>query len=330
MSLVNSSQRTDGQLVSYLLGQLPDEEAQRMDEASIADDEFVSHLRVVEHDLVDAYVSGTLAGEQLRRFESHYLASPRRRENVMFATSFLSAVERAAGAQLHTAHDRTLVFPIDRGDPRRSSSRPVARAPRSKIASGLVAAAAVLVVTCGALLFEVARLRTGLQVSQTESIAQGQRVRDLEQQLSTQTPTQAKTAGRLEGAGDWDAASVSRSSQPPQAVHMTAFVLAPQTRAIGPVPAVAVSPGADSVAFELQLESNDFPRYQVALNDPATNRVEWHSDPIAAPSTGLVPSISVIVPARGLKPHHYSLALVGLGASKSEVVGSYTFQVVRR
>src|SRR4029453_8862861 len=305
MSLVNSSQRTDGQLVSYLLGQLPDEEAQRMDEASIADDEFVSHLRVVEHDLVDAYVSGTLAGEQLERFESHYLASPRRRENVMFATSFLSAVERAAGAQLHTAHDRTLVFPIDRGDPRRLSSRPVARAPPSKIASGLVAAAAVLVVTCGALLFEVARLRSGLQVSQTKSIAQGQRVRDLEQQLSTQTPTQAKTAGRLEGAGDWDAASVSRSSQPPQAVHMTAFVLAPQTRAIGPVPAVAVSPGADSVAFELQLESNDFPRYQVALNDPATNRVKWHSDPIAAPSTGLVPSISVIVPARGLKPNHY-------------------------
>ncbi|MET1082508.1 MAG: hypothetical protein ABWY12_05565, partial [Burkholderiales bacterium] len=122
----------------------------------------------------------------------------------------------------------------------------------------------------------------------------------------------------------------SRSFQPPQAVHMTALVLPPQTRAIGPVPAVAVSPGADSVPFELQLESNDFPRYQVALTDPATNRVEWRSDPIAAPSTGLAPSISVIVPARGLKPHHYSLALMGLGASKSEVVGSYTFQVERR
>ena len=49
---------------------------------------------------------------------------------------------------------------------------------------------------------------------------------------------------------------------------MTALVLPPQTRAIGPVPAVAVSPGVDSVAFELQLESNDFPRYQVALADP--------------------------------------------------------------
>jgi hypothetical protein len=330
MSLSNNSQRTDGQLVSYLLGLLPDEEAQRLDEASIADDEFVSHLRVVEHDLVDAYVSGTLAGDQLGRFESHYLASPRRRENVLFATSFLGAVERAATAQSHSAHDRTLVFPIDRGDPRRSSSRPVAPAARSKITSGLVAAAAVLLVACGALLFEVARLRSGLRMSQTESVAQGQHVRDLEQQLSTQSATEARTAGRLEGRRDSGAASVSRLPQPGQAVHMTALVLPPQTRAIGPVPTVALSPGADGVAFELLLESNDFPRYQVTLNDPATNRIEWRSQPIAAPSNGIAQSIPVIVPARGLKPHHYSLALVGLGASKSEVVGSYTFQVERR
>jgi hypothetical protein len=84
------------------------------------------------------------------------------------------------------------------------------------------------------------------------------------------------------------------------------------------------------VAFELRLESNDFPQYQVALSDPASNRIEWRSDPIAATSTGREPTVSVIVPARGLRPHHYSLALEGLSASKSEVVGSYTFQVVRR
>ena len=135
MSLVNSSQRTDEHLVNYLLGQLPDEEAQRLDEASVADDEFVAHLRIVEHDLVDAYVGGALAGQQLERFQAYYLASPRRRENVLFATSFLGAVERAAGAQPHNGHDRTLMFPIDPGDARRSPSRPVARAPRSKITS---------------------------------------------------------------------------------------------------------------------------------------------------------------------------------------------------
>src|SRR4029453_8485991 len=149
-------------------------------------------------------------------------------------------VDRARGAQLPTADDRTLVFPIDRGDPRRSSSRPVARAPRSKITSGLVAAARVLLVACGALLFEVARLRSGLRMSQTESIAQGQHVRDLEQQLSTQSATEARTAGRLGGARDSVAASVSRTPQPGQAVHMTALVLPPQTRAIGPVPTVAL------------------------------------------------------------------------------------------
>jgi hypothetical protein len=328
MSLSNSSERTDGQLVSYLLGLLPDEDAQRLDEASIADDEFASRLRVVEHDLVDAYVGGSLVREQLERFESHYLASPRRRENVLFATSFLSAVERAAGAQPHAASDRTLVFPIDRGESRRSSSRSVARPPRLRLTSGL-AAAAVLLVACGALLFEVARLRSGLRVSQSQSIAQGQRVRDLELQLSKETPSDTRAVGPPERVAE-SAASESRSRQPAPAVSMTALVLSPQTRAIGPVPTVAVSRGADGVAFELQLESNDFSRYQVALSDPATNRIEWRSDPVPVSSTGVAPSISVIIPARGLKPHHYSLALVGLDAGKSEVVGSYTFQVVRR
>ena len=253
-----------------------------MDEASIADDELVSHLRVVEHDLVDAYVSGSLAGEQLERFESHYLASPRRRENVMFATSFLSAVERAAGAQPHTAHDRTLVFPTDRGDPRRSSSRPVTRAPRSKIASGLVAAAAVLVVACGARVRGRARLRIGLRVSQTEGTARATcaRSRAATQHADCDPGENRREIGRRRQLGRCiRIALVSAAAS----IHMTALVLPPQTRAIGPVPAVAVSPGADTVAFELQLESNDFPRYQVALTDPATNRSNGAAIPSRLP-----------------------------------------------
>ena len=56
------------------------EDAERLDEASIVDDEIAARLRMVEHDLVDAYVRGRLTGDTLARFESHYLASPRRRE----------------------------------------------------------------------------------------------------------------------------------------------------------------------------------------------------------------------------------------------------------
>jgi hypothetical protein len=72
-------------LVHYLLGLLPEEDAERLDELSIADDDVASRLCATENDLIEAYVRGTLAGDTLQRFESFYLASPRRHEKVMIA-----------------------------------------------------------------------------------------------------------------------------------------------------------------------------------------------------------------------------------------------------
>jgi hypothetical protein len=110
---------------------------------------------------------------------------------------------------------------------------------------------------------------------------------------------------------------------------MTALVLLPQTRAVGPILTLAVPSGADRVTFELRLESNDFPRYQVALNDPGSNRTVWRSGPITAPSPDHPPILSVVVPTRALKPQHYSLALIAGSGGDAEVVGSYTFRVER-
>src|ERR1700704_4316416 len=80
----------DDQLVRYLLGLLPGQDAERLDELTVADDEMAWRLRVVENDLVDAYVTGTLTGQRRARFESFYLSSERRRRKVQFARSFLA------------------------------------------------------------------------------------------------------------------------------------------------------------------------------------------------------------------------------------------------
>ena len=81
--------RDDDELVGYLLGELSEEDAERLDEMSLVDDEFAARLRLVEDDLVDAYAGGRLSGERLKRFESFYLASPRRREKAAFAKRVL-------------------------------------------------------------------------------------------------------------------------------------------------------------------------------------------------------------------------------------------------
>ena len=79
--------------VHYLLGLLPEKDAERLDELSIGDEHIASRLCAVEHDLVDAYVRGRLLGNTLKRFESFYLATPRRREKVMIARGLLRIVE---------------------------------------------------------------------------------------------------------------------------------------------------------------------------------------------------------------------------------------------
>ena len=109
-----------------------------------------------------------------------------------------------------------------------------------------------------------------------------------------------------------------------------ALALLPQTRAAGSIPIIAVSPATDRVTFQLRLESNDFQQYQVGLEDPASNQVVWRSDAISAVTSGQTRTLSVVVPAHVLKPQHYSLTVMGRGASHAEVVGSYAFQVAHR
>jgi len=88
----------DRLIVRYLLGLLPDEEAEPIEEASVIDADFALRVRSVEDDLVDGYVSQTLDAATQARFESFYLASARRRDRVAFAHRFLAAIDQAANA----------------------------------------------------------------------------------------------------------------------------------------------------------------------------------------------------------------------------------------
>ena len=80
MSSQDKSAYDDQLLTRYLLGTLPAEEAERLDQLSIVDEELAARLSAVEYDLVDAYVRGEARGEDLARFESFYLSSAKRRE----------------------------------------------------------------------------------------------------------------------------------------------------------------------------------------------------------------------------------------------------------
>ena len=318
----------DRQLARYLLGLLPDDDVERLDEASIVDDEIAARLRIVENDLVDAYVRGTLSGELLERFESRYLASPRRRHKTKFAEKFLRAVDRTAPAD--SDRDGSAPRGPASGESRDASANAGASrsqsASRVKMVLNLLAVAAVMLIACGTLLLQTFRLRDGLDLAHKESVALDRRAHELEQALDAERAANALVTRELERVKESVAAIASQSVQKAAA----ALILMPQTRSIGAIPALAIPPAAERVAFELRLESNDFAKYDVALKDPGTNRVVWQSGPLSATSSGGTTAVSVTVPVRFLRPQHYSFALTGVGTSGRSVVGSYTFEVARR
>jgi hypothetical protein len=339
MSLLSESGIDDQRLVRYLLGLLSEEEVERLDELSIADDEIASRLQVAEDELVDAYVAGTLAGDTLERFESHYLASPRRREKVSFAASL-----RAVGARAPVPADKgggsaDARFPpgtaAPRADPPPAPSARVIRFPRALWM--LAAAASLLLAITGTLVFQEFQLRRGLSEAQAASAARGRRASELERQLVEQRAAGAEAARELERVRGQIAARVERpgaagpgdrATAASQALCAIALALLPQTRAVGPIAVLALAPGTRQVTFELRLESSPLPRYQVAVKDPGTGLIVWRSGPVS-PSAGEPAAVSVTVPARVLKPQHYALDLVGQGADGTrQVVGSYAVQVV--
>jgi hypothetical protein len=75
----------DAGLRRYLLGLLPEAEAEALEEAYLARPELWERLRGVEDDLLDDYAAGRLDGADKQAFESRYLRSPVLRERVVAA-----------------------------------------------------------------------------------------------------------------------------------------------------------------------------------------------------------------------------------------------------
>lgn len=93
---------SDEHLVRYLLGELPEAEAEALDERSIIDDAVALRLRALENDLIDRYVRGGPFDAALARFDRIYRTSPHLRDKVRFAKALAALTEPAAAGKITT------------------------------------------------------------------------------------------------------------------------------------------------------------------------------------------------------------------------------------
>ena len=329
-----------------MLGALPEAETEYFDELVFVDEDFADRLSVAEKDLIDAYVIGELSGDPLYKFEKHYLASTIRREKVEFASSlqqFSKEKLSVSGAEKAAISEKETVV----GSQEKISFFAFLMNPKFAIQIGF---AALLILFAGAGVWflidrsnsrveeivtktpipnedTVPKMSATLTVSPTEEIAPDKEVAETppsspEIEVS-QTPRQISTP------------SASPSQTPelpkktPPKVRLATFVLAPPLRGVGNLKQINLPANTESVAVNLQMESDEFASYQVVLIDQSNNKNLWQSGKIKPQKTGDSGSLNIRFAAKLLRNNTYTLKVTGFGdKGESEVVASYPFRVV--
>jgi hypothetical protein len=329
-------QTYDDQLITnYILGRLSEEEVERLDALSFAEDEFAYRLQVVEDDLVDAYVNGELAGQNLESFNSHYLLTPRRLDKVKFAAAFQLIRNRSVAADgVHGVREPATVRPerVNRASSGRSLRALYAVLdPPIRWGLGL---AAMLMLTFGAwLVVDNFRLRNRLGQASTARPALSPSEPELRAQLERERSANSEIEKELERTRDQlnrleQQRAESQKPALPRDLAIAHFDLSPQTRAIDRVTTISIPPGTDYLSFRLELEPGEVHSYRAELKPQSGNQVIWRSGKLNARSSGKSRVIDISIPANLLMPRWYILELSD--SASAEVEAGYPFRVEKR
>jgi hypothetical protein len=326
MTVLAKLEPNDAVLLRYLLGALPVDEAEPIEEASIVDENLAARLNAMECDLVDSYVRGELEGPNLAKFQSWYLSSPLRAQKVEAAKAIMLIIDAPEGVR---APAKPEVKPaLEANRPAAAKVAPALSYGKSSagarsgglhfgmfrawpmLAIAAAAAVLILIVAVGFLTSRNKRLRNEVAETKKETT-------ELTAKLNEEHAA-ANSNAQKNGAPDNLAHGLDNVAT------VTMFLPFP-TRGASTVPTVKVPAGTGLVVLSLGLGANDEDSYRAQLMDPATQKVLWHSGVLRPGSDGTY--VSVTVPAPVLRSKVYLVQLThDVANGRSELLASYPFR----
>lgn len=296
-------------IIDYLLGDLPEAEAGRLDELSVINDEFAIFLETIENELIDDYIRKELPENRHARFESYYLSTPERREKVAIARKILKLTDSPKS----TNQLREWIRP--------------AHYATSKTYEWLAIAAALVMLFLGGYLFLTnIQLKNQIAQMKAEHAALKQREQQLQQDLNRQRSSDRQKENELaltkQKLETLEQQLANYGSVP---IKEFAFTLLPQQREITELSDIKIPAKAESVVITLKLESDDFPSYKTVLKNADTDEILWRSDVLK--STGQ--KVVVKVPAKMFKSQDYILEVSGIAKNGNmEIISGYPFHIL--
>ncbi|QQS48406.1 MAG: hypothetical protein IPM66_07145 [Acidobacteriota bacterium] len=310
-------------VVRYLLGQLPEEEQQRLEERAFTDQEYLRNVLAVERDLIDEYVRGELSAVERQQFEKLFLASPERRRKVEFARALTSLVSEAPQPEKAGR-------PAEPGASWLDSL--VAFLLGSNPALKISLAAASLFFVIGGLWLITGNLRMRAQIAglEAERRERQERLEALENQVAGALARGDELAAQLRQERSRESARQLQREQSESRPTVFSLALLPGlSRGAADRPTLVLSRSARLARLDVGLEPGDeYDRFRAELRTRDGQEIFTQNN-LKVRRAGQ--TVTLDLPAAILDPGEYELALKGVTAQGTvEEIGYYYFTVIRK
>lgn len=316
------TETSNGVIVRYLLGDLPEQEQVRLEDRAFSDREYMQIILAAENDLIDEYVRGELSATERRQFEQRFLASAERRRKVEFARALAQFTEaQSAHRETEPASQRWW-----------ESLRVFFGSLNPVVQFSLATAALLLAIGLPWLVVQTVRLRT--QVAQLQAQRQSSaQVEELQRQLAEQQRQNQDLASQLKAQQQQLAQLQEQQPETPttKPVFASLFLLPGLSRGEAQKPQLTIPPNANQARLQIGLErGDDYKRYAVELRTLNGRELARRTNLVA--HTGRAgQEVILVLSADKLSAGEYELALHGISdEGKAEDLGFYYFSVQRK
>jgi hypothetical protein len=331
----------------YLLGDFSEVTRRQIDERLFTDNDYFQHLLLVEEELVDDYVGGSLSADEGEKFGRLFLTVPERVENVAFA--------RAIGGHLEERREKDAPAVI-RDEPRRLGDDPRrTRAPwkyiqsflpgtRPAFAWPLLVALVLAVIGASWLLLQISRraapsgsLRAEKTLPPEQPSRQMTPPAGEQQSAGTQpsppvpehAPTpEVRQPEVAQGSKTTDEARPTDSTKRPRRTPVQSVFLATGlVRGEGDATLIRV-PGDGSIVFKLALMGDVRPRYRAVLMKGEREVRSWPAAGAVSNRSGKFVPLAASV--KNLPEGSYFILLsVAAPDAERQEVGRYYFRLAK-
>jgi hypothetical protein len=311
-------------LVSYILGELSEQEQIELESEYFADKEKFKLLESVRDDLMDAYVGGRLSQKQRKQFEMSFLSSPGQQQYVDFAEVLGEYMTKREGAQVQTAVPVVKVH-----TPWWQPIIEFFRVGNPVLQFSLAAIALLALFGSLWLALETSRLRSQVNQLQAERNVPPQ----TDQQIAEERARADRIAEelskernkRIELEGELSKKQVPESEP---TLRSLAFILMPDIlRSSGGFKRLSIPSGVIAVELKLDIKNrSNFKNYQAQLSNANGDQI-WHADRLKVENRYIL----LRIPSKLLAEDDYTIDLIGVTADgNNENINTYSFGISKK